>query len=402
MAVPTSIADLSSTLANNSPAGPDSIGTALDDYFRAGYGILKQMVSQGTDVASASTVTLPNDGHSFLVTGGTTITGIADSWVGRAAILRFSGTLQLTHNGSSFILPGSANISTAAGDFAMFLQTAAGVWRCAFYGRADGSALISNSFSGGTVANATTFQSGVTFQGDITANGRTVSPTELGYVDGVTDYIQTQLNAKQSTITGAATSIAGADLTASRALVSDASGKVAVSSLISTTELEYLDGLTGPLSTSLSAKAPLASPTFTGTVTIPGATSSADIELNNNDIIECKTVQFDTEYNVGTVTGNTTITLANGQKQKATLGNSTSAQLTISATGVDTGHFQLRLIQDATGSRAITWSGISSTQWLGSSSEPAINSAANGQTVVNIFVADGSIICASMSKVGAA
>ena len=56
-----------------------------------------------------------------------------------------------------------------------------------------------------------------------------VTATELGYLDGVSSAIQTQLDAKQATITGAATTIDDADLTASRALVSSGSGKVAVS-----------------------------------------------------------------------------------------------------------------------------------------------------------------------------
>lgn len=71
-----------------------------------------------------------------------------------------------------------------------------------------------------------------------------VTSTELGYLDGVTSGIQGQLNGKQGTITGAASTITGSNLTANRALVSDGSGKVAVSAVTST-ELGYLDGLTG-------------------------------------------------------------------------------------------------------------------------------------------------------------
>ena len=75
-----------------------------------------------------------------------------------------------------------------------------------------------------------------------------VTSTELGYLDGVTSAIQTQLNAKQATITGAATTIDDADLTASRALVSSGSGKVAVSA-VTATELGYLDGVTSAIQT---------------------------------------------------------------------------------------------------------------------------------------------------------
>ena len=67
-----------------------------------------------------------------------------------------------------------------------------------------------------------------------------VTSTELGYVDGVTSAIQTQIDSKQATITGAATTIDDADLTASRAIVSDGSGKVAVS-VVTSTEIGYLD-----------------------------------------------------------------------------------------------------------------------------------------------------------------
>jgi fructose-specific component phosphotransferase system IIB-like protein len=98
-----------------------------------------------------------------------------------------------------------------------------------------------------------------------------VTATELGYVSGVTSAIQTQLNAKEATVTGAATTITSSNLTASRALASDGSGKVAVSS-VTATELGYVSGVTSALQTQLNAKAPLASPTFTGTVTLPAGT----------------------------------------------------------------------------------------------------------------------------------
>ena len=80
-----------------------------------------------------------------------------------------------------------------------------------------------------------------------------VTSTELGYLDGVTSAIQTQIDGKQATITGAATTIDDADLTASRALVSDGSGKVAVSDVTST-ELGYLDGVTSAIQTQVDAK----------------------------------------------------------------------------------------------------------------------------------------------------
>lgn len=96
--------------------------------------------------------------------------------------------------------------------------------------------------------------------GELTA--ATTTATEIGYVNGVTSAIQTQLNAKQATITGGATSITSSDLTASRALASDGSGKVAVSTVTST-ELGYVSGVTSAIQTQISAKPSVYRTSFT-------------------------------------------------------------------------------------------------------------------------------------------
>ena len=80
-----------------------------------------------------------------------------------------------------------------------------------------------------------------------------VTDTELGYLDGVTSAVQTQIDSKQATITGGASTIASSDLTTSRALQSNGSGKVEVSD-VTTTELGYLDGVTSAIQTQLDAK----------------------------------------------------------------------------------------------------------------------------------------------------
>ena len=80
-----------------------------------------------------------------------------------------------------------------------------------------------------------------------------VTDTELGYLDGVTSAVQTQIDSKQATITGGATTITSSNLTASRALQSNGSGKVEVSD-VTTTELGYLDGVTSAIQTQLDAK----------------------------------------------------------------------------------------------------------------------------------------------------
>lgn len=62
--------------------------------------------------------------------------------------------------------------------------------------------------------------------------------------------IMTLLGKKQNTITGGATTITSSNLTASRVLVSNSSGKVAVSSITST-QLGYLNGVTSSIQTQL-------------------------------------------------------------------------------------------------------------------------------------------------------
>jgi len=109
-----------------------------------------------------------------------------------------------------------------------------------------------------------------------------VTSTELDYLSGVTNNIQTQLNSKQNTITGGASTITSSDLTPSRALASNSSGKVAASSVTST-ELGYLSGVTGNIQTQLDSK--LASSTYTPSdvklklLTVDGAGSGVDADL---------------------------------------------------------------------------------------------------------------------------
>ena len=109
----------------------------------------------------------------------------------------------------------------------------------------------------------------------------TLTATELGYVDGVTSAIQTQLDSKQATITGSATTIDTESLTANRAVISNGSQKIAVSD-VTDTELGYLDGVTSAIQTQLDAKAAAASPTITGTISAAAANFSGDVGLTGS------------------------------------------------------------------------------------------------------------------------
>lgn len=82
-----------------------------------------------------------------------------------------------------------------------------------------------------------------------------------------------------------------------------------------TAELNYVDGVTSNVQTQLNAKAPIASPTFTGTVTIPTAAVTT-VDLGNWTITESagvlyfatggtRKMKLDASGNL-TVTGNVT------------------------------------------------------------------------------------------------
>lgn len=127
---------------------------------------------KGADVASATTLPLINDGNYFDVTGTTTITAFASLGVGSWIGLHFDGILTLTHNATDLVLPGGANITTAAGDEAIFVEYASGDWRCVSYTRSSGTALAESSkiqpITASVAANALTI---------------TLNPTTLDFRD---------------------------------------------------------------------------------------------------------------------------------------------------------------------------------------------------------------------------
>ena len=93
---------------------------------------------------------------------------------------------------------------------------------------------------------------GPTFTGTVVLPGTTsigdVSSTEIGYVNGVTSAIQTQLDAKQAVVTD-----------------------------VSNTEIGYLNGVTSAIQTQLDAKVSANDATLTGTVSLPTTTSVGDV-----------------------------------------------------------------------------------------------------------------------------
>jgi hypothetical protein len=132
------------------------------------------------------------------------------------------------------------------------------------------SVTTANGISG-TVATATTTPA---ISLDISAldatkiaNG-TVTSTEFQYLGSVTSDIQTQINTKAPTASPTFTGTITTPLTASRAVVTGASSELAIATTTAT-EIGYVNGVTSAIQTQMDLKSPLASPTFTGTVTLP-------------------------------------------------------------------------------------------------------------------------------------
>ena len=85
---------------------------------------------KGTDIASATNITIGTSGNTFDVTGTTTIQHFDNAnWVvGSTISLQFDGAVTLTHNAgtlsgnqANILLSGDANFTTATGDILTFL-----------------------------------------------------------------------------------------------------------------------------------------------------------------------------------------------------------------------------------------------------------------------------------------
>lgn len=105
--------------------------------------------------------------------------------------------------------------------------------------------------------------------------------TDVGTLKTNVGNIQTALTSKQDTIVGGASTITENNLTASRALISNSSGKVAVSTVTST-ELGYLDGVTSNVQTQLNGKQPKI--TVNGIIQGDGAGNLSVAELNSASV----------------------------------------------------------------------------------------------------------------------
>ena len=206
----------------------------------------------------------------------TTVTVTWDSGsLSNETLTIYVGALSKTNSSIPDAVIGSANIADGSVTTAKIADTNV----------TDAKLASTLDLSGKTI----TFPTGIPA---INIGAVTVDNTELGYLNGVTSAVQTQIDSKQATITGAATTITSSDLTASRALTSNGSGKVAVSTVTST-ELGYVSGVTSAIQTQLDAK----QATITGsatTIDTESLTASRAVISNSSQKIAVSTTT-DTE-----------------------------------------------------------------------------------------------------------
>jgi len=206
-----------------------------------------------------------------------------------AGTIAFTSDITGTNSGTN---TGDNTVSTSgAATTAVTLLTARTIGGVSFDGSANitvATATGGFTISGGNLALGA---NSITMSGSIGVTGTRVTKgwfTDLevtnNIVGGITGNAATVTT--NANLTGIVTSVGNATaiadgaianaklvaLTASEIVISDASGVIssaAVATYPSLTELTYVKGVTSAIQTQLGLKAPLASPTFTGTVVLP-------------------------------------------------------------------------------------------------------------------------------------
>ena len=149
--------------------------------------------------------------------------------------------------------------------------------------------------------------------------------TSVGTLQTSVNNVQTALTSKQDTVVGGASTITKDNLTASRALVSNSSGKVTVSTVTST-ELGYLDGVTSNVQTQLNKKLEKAPVTSVNSKTGAVTLGKSDVGLGSVDNVKQYSASNPPPYPVTSVNNKTgSVTLTASDLGAATTSNINTA-----------------------------------------------------------------------------
>ena len=157
--------------------------------------------------------------------------------------------------------------------------------------------------------------------------------TDVGTLKTNVTSLQTALTSKQDVIVGAASTITEDNLATDRALISNSSGKVAVSNVTST-ELGYLDGVTSNVQTQLDKKLEKAPVTSVNSKTGAVQLNATDVgALPDTTVIPSKTSQLDNDSGFISELPIASSTQLGGVKVGAGLNVSTEGTLSVTGGG---------------------------------------------------------------------
>ena len=334
---------------------------------------------KGGDIASASPLIIDTDGSYFDVTGTTGFSAMTVA-ADRQFTLQFDGVLGMTHHATNLDLPGEANITTAAGDVAIFQSTGSNTVQCISYTKADGTSVVGGSAPEGTAILSTGEAGGTKFlreDGDGTSSWQTPSshtPEGTAVLStgeaGGTKFLREDGDNSCSWQAAPVTSVSG-----STGVVAD--GDIDHDSLANFAANEHYT------QANITATGTVASGTWSSTIssaTLGATLSCADVTIERPEF---------KDYGETLTTANTstayTIDLTNGNIFELTLtGNCTYTFSNPPGSGIG-GSFTLIQKQDGSGSRTVSWP--ASVDWAGGSG-PTISSGANDVDVFTFVTTD--------------
>ncbi len=260
------------------------------------------------------------------------------------------------------------------------------------FARFDGTTgkLIQNTGTGSNLSDAGTatfaqiIDSGLTASKPVFSDGskQLTSTGTVPIANGGTNST-TSLNNNRIMQSSGSAIVEAAAITASRALISDANG-IPTHATTTSTEIGYVNGVTSAIQTQIDAKAPAASPTFSGTITTP-LTASKVVTLNGSSQLAASTITAaalellaPAEYNAGNSSTAITLDWTNGTAQKVTLTGSVTFTLSNPVTGT------AYVIRIATGAGSFTATWPMTVLWPGGTA-PTITATASKVDLINLY-----------------
>lgn len=226
----------------------DCSGVSLSVIVESGTVKLFATVTSGSWVIEGTRKYVPNNGNGIV---NPTTLASGRVWIGNASntptAVAISGDISITSAGVTSIASGvivNADISSSAAIGLSKLQSLTA-----------SKAVVTDS------------------SGILTTS--TATATEVGHLTGVTSNIQTQLDSKLSSASGAISTVVNTNLTADKVVISNPLGKIAVSSTTST-ELANLSGVTSNIQSQFNDKVSVTGDIMSGALIINSTLDVSD------------------------------------------------------------------------------------------------------------------------------